>query len=233
MPVVPLPPAVVNPPEPAATTPLTKESIEGIVLSVMERQQQHQQQQQQQQHKRQTKTCLGCGQPKSRYETDGSSIHYFYQQGTVRYFYCSTRVYKAYSDEGLTNPKMPFIDFAQTRFFQQELEITKKRVDQQKRKRSHSQEPTRSDSQQPTQSTSQKPTGRLCHFCRKPLKQGPDSPHLHTNFPGVAGKNIYCPAKILSLYKDQGMDKEMTWKAFKESVFYAREKQRWEAEKGK
>ena len=220
VPVVPLPPAVVNPPEPAAATPpLTEASIESIVVGIMERQLQHQQQQQPQQ-KKQTKTCLSCGQPKARFENDGSSIHYFYQQGTVRYFYCSTKVYKAYSAEGLTNPRMPFRDFTETRFFQQELENTKKRVEergQQKRKRSDSQETT----------------GRLCRFCRKPLKQGPNSPHIHTGFPGVVGKYIYCPAKVLSLYKDQGMDKEMTWKDFKESVFYEKEKQRWEVEKGK
>jgi len=29
------------------------------------------------------------------------------------------------------------------------------------------------------------------------------------------------------------MDKEMSWKRFKESDFYTVEKQRWEAEKGK
>ena len=225
VPVVPMPPAVVNPPEPAAATPLTEAAIQDIVLGIMERQQQHQQQQQQQQagRKKQTKTCLSCGQPKSMYENDGSSIHYFYQQGTVRYFYCSTKVYKAYGSEGLTNPRMPFKDFAMTKFFQQELENTKKRVEErgmQKRKRSES-------------ASQQQPTGRMCRFCHKPLKQGPNSPHVHTGFPGVVGKYIYCPEKVLSLYKDQGMDKEMTWREFTESPFYKMEKQRWESEKGK
>lgn len=28
------------------------------------------------------------------------------------------------------------------------------------------------------------------------LKQGPNSPHIHTGFPGVAGKYVYCPTKI-------------------------------------
>ena len=117
---------------------------------------------------------------------------------------------------------MPFKDFTETNFFQLELEDTKKRAEergQQKRKRSDSQEPS--------------PTGRMCRFCHKPLKQGPNSPHVHTGFPGVVGKYIYCPAKVFSLYKDQGMDKEMTWKDFKESVFYETEKQRWVVEKGK
>ncbi len=37
---------------------------------------------------------------------DGSSIHFFLnQQGPVSYFYCSTKVFNAYSDEGLTNPE--------------------------------------------------------------------------------------------------------------------------------
>ncbi|XP_032365781.1 uncharacterized protein LOC116683514 [Etheostoma spectabile] len=160
--------------------------------------------------------------PKSRYENDGSSIHFFYQPGPVRYFYCSTKVFKAYGAEGLTNPKMPFNDFAQTEFFQQELDATKKRVEdrgQQKRKRTPTQEPQL--------------TGRKCRFCRMELKQGPNSPHIHTGFPGVAGKYIYCRAKVFSIYKDQGMEKEMSWKEFQESAFYESERQRWEVEKGK
>lgn len=117
---------------------------------------------------------------------------------------------------------MPFNDFAQTEFFQQELHATKKRVEdrgQQKRKRT------------PTEES--QPTGRKCRFCRMELKQGPNSPHIHTGFPGVAGKYIYCPAKVFSIYKDQGMEKEMTWKEFQESAFYKSKKLRWEVEKGK
>ncbi|XP_037603582.1 uncharacterized protein LOC119475192 [Sebastes umbrosus] len=224
VPVVTMPVAVFNPPPPVQTlaTPLTQASIEKIVHNIMEIQQQHQhqpQQQQPQQKKAHTKTCLSCGQPKSRYENDGSSIHFFFQQGPVRYFYCSTKVFKAYGAEGLTNPKMPFQDFAATKFFQQELDATKKRVEergQQKRKRT--------DSPQ---------TGRKCRFCKMELKQGPNSPHIHTGFPGIAGKYIYCPAKVFSLYKDQGMEKEMTWKEFQVSAFYEREKKRWEVERGK
>lgn len=226
VPVVTMPVAVFNPPPPVQTlaTPLTQASIEKIVHNIMEKQQQHQhqpqqQQQQPQQKKAHTKTCLSCGQPKSRYENDGSSIHFFFQQGPVRYFYCSTKVFKAYGAEGLTNPKMPFQDFAATKFFQQELDATKKRVEergQQKRKRT--------DSPQ---------TGRKCRFCKMELKQGPNSPHIHTGFPGIAGKYIYCPAKVFSLYKDQGMEKEMTWKEFQVSAFYEREKKRWEVERGK
>ena len=193
-------------------------SIEKIVKNIMDKQQQ----QQPEQKKAQTKTCLSCGQPKSRYENDGSSIHFFYQQGPVRYFYCSTKVFKAYGAEGLTNPKMPFNDFAQTEFFQQELDATKKRVEdrgQQKRKRTTTEE--------------SQPTGRKCRFCRMELKQGPNSPHIHTGFPGVAAKYIYCPAKVFSIYKDQGMEKEMTWKEFQESAFYKSEKLKWEVENGK
>lgn len=213
------PAVVVHPPAPSLTTPLTHEAIEKIVEEIMVRQQQQQQQQQHTEKKKQTKTCLACGQPKSRYENNGSSIHFFYQQGSVRYFYCSTKVFKTYSGEGLTNPRMPFQDFMETEFFQRELEITKKRVEEKgqlKRKRSDTRH-----------------TGRLCRFCKMELKQGLNSPHIHTGFPGVPGKYIYCPSKVFSIYKGQGMVKEMTWKEFQDSAFYEVEKQRWVAEKGK
>ncbi|KAL1268446.1 hypothetical protein QQF64_033809 [Cirrhinus molitorella] len=225
VPVTTVTPAVMLPPAPPPTTPMTHMAVEKIVEEIMERQQQQLQQQQQQQpteqKKKQTKTCLACGQPKSRYENDGSSIHFFYQQGPVRYFYCSTKVFTTYSAEGLTNQRMPFQDFMETEFFQREPEATKKRVEekgQQKRKRSD---------------TQPQPTGRLCRFCKMELKKGPNSPHVHTGFPGVSGKYIYCPAKVFFIYKDQGMDKELTWKDFKDSAFYEAEKQRWIAEKGK
>lgn len=122
--------------------------------------------------------------------------------------------------EGLTHAKMDFKDFVETEFFHRELEATRQRVEeraQHKRKRADSQ-----------------PTGtRKCRFCKLDLKQGPESPHIHTGFPGVAGKYIYCPAKVFSLYKDKGLDKEMTWREFQESPFFELEKQRWEAEKAK
>ncbi len=76
-------------------------------------------------------------------------------------------------------------------------------------------------------------TGRLCRFCKMELKQGPNSPHIHTGFPGVPGKYIYCPAKVFSISNCQGIVKEMTWKVFQDSAFYEAEKQRWVAEKGK
>ncbi|XP_034164778.2 uncharacterized protein LOC117598427 [Pangasianodon hypophthalmus] len=72
VPVVTMPPAVLNPPTSALTTPLTQETIERIVESIMERQQQPKQK------KKQTKTCLACGQPKSHYESDGCFIHFFF-----------------------------------------------------------------------------------------------------------------------------------------------------------
>ncbi|XP_049573373.1 uncharacterized protein [Syngnathus scovelli] len=62
---------------------------------------------------------------------------------------------------------------------------------------------------------------------RQPLKEGPKSPHVHTTFPGHAGKYIYCPSKVYNLYKDKGMDKEMTWVEFQASPFYDTEWQRW------
>ncbi|KAK6317979.1 hypothetical protein J4Q44_G00112700 [Coregonus suidteri] len=219
VPVTALPPAVVNPPAlPTQNAPLTEAAIEKIVLGLMEKQQQSEQQQQQK--KKMTKTCLSCGQPKSRYMNDGSSIHYFYQSGHVRYFYCSTKVFKTYGAEGLTNPKMSFEDFMSTPFFQQELESIKQKVEQQKDK-------------QKRKSADVVPSGRLCRFCHLELKQGPNSPHIHTGFPGVAGKYIYCPAKLFSLYQAKGMEKEMTWKEFQASAFYHDEKKRWMDEKRK
>ncbi|GAA6091362.1 uncharacterized [Tachysurus ichikawai] len=65
-------PAVIHPPAPAQTTPLTLESLEKIVEGIMERRQQQQQQQKQQAEQKMK--------PKS---------------GLVRYFYSSTKVFKA------------------------------------------------------------------------------------------------------------------------------------------
>ncbi|KAF3855654.1 hypothetical protein F7725_016377, partial [Dissostichus mawsoni] len=133
VPVVTMPVAVFNPTPPVQTpatppvqtpaTPLTLEHVENFVRNIMANQQQQQQQ------KKQTKRCLSCGQPKPRFENDGSSIHHFYMQGTVRYFYCSTNVFITYGAEGLTDPKMPFGDFAETAFFPRELEAMKQRVE--------------------------------------------------------------------------------------------------------
>ncbi|TWW62557.1 hypothetical protein D4764_04G0012040 [Takifugu flavidus] len=94
-----------------------------------------QQQQRPEQKMRQTKPCLACGQPKSPYGTGGSSIHFFYQQGPVRYFYCSRKVHQTYAAEGLSDPRMPFEQFAASEFFQRELEATKKRVVEEKAQR--------------------------------------------------------------------------------------------------
>lgn len=217
VPVLELPPAIVNPvdpvSQPAPEKPLTQENVQRMVQDMLL------QQQQQQQKPRQTKKCLSCGQPKSRYQSDGSSIHHFYQQGPIRYYYCSTKVFKAYSAEGLTNPLMAFEEFAQTDFFQRELQLTKNRVEEKaEKKRKLSESP---------------PQGRLCRFCRTELRQGPNSKHIHTGFPGVAGKYIYCPAKVLALYKDRGMMTEMTWREFQASSFYGMEKERWTAERKK
>ncbi|KAL3966692.1 polyamine-modulated factor 1 [Sarotherodon galilaeus] len=174
VPVVTIEPAVFNPPPPA---------LSKIVEGILEKQQQQQPQQQQPEGKRrQTKTCLACGQPKSQYETHGSTVHYFYQRGPVLYFYCSNKMHQTYAAEGISNPKMPFEEFAQTEFFQRDLDATRKRSEERmekKRKRPETQQ-----------------TGRLCRFCHMDLKQGPNSPHVHTAFPGVAGKYIYCPSKV-------------------------------------
>ncbi|XP_034528991.1 uncharacterized protein LOC117804752 isoform X2 [Notolabrus celidotus] len=146
VPVVTLEAAVVKPPTPALSTPLTQDSLEKIVEGILEKQQQQQQQPQPEQKRKQTKTCLACGQPKSRYGTDGSSIHFFYQQGPVRYFYCSKKVHQSYAAEGLSDAKMPFEQFVHTDFFQRELEETKKRVEEKVEKKK---EATRHPSSRP------------------------------------------------------------------------------------
>ncbi len=53
-------------------------------------------QQQPEQKKQQTKTCLACGQPKMV-----PLSTFLNQQGPVSYIYCLTKVFNAYSDEGL------------------------------------------------------------------------------------------------------------------------------------
>ncbi|KAJ8333005.1 hypothetical protein SKAU_G00419010 [Synaphobranchus kaupii] len=99
-----LPAAPVNPP--ALDSPMTQATVERMVKEILERQQCQQQQQQSQVKK--TRSCLACGQPKSRYQGDGSSVHFFHQSGSVKYFYCSTKVFKTYAAEGLTDPRMSF-----------------------------------------------------------------------------------------------------------------------------
>uniref|UniRef100_A0A1A8R349 Uncharacterized protein n=4 Tax=Nothobranchius TaxID=28779 RepID=A0A1A8R349_9TELE len=217
VPVVTVEPATFNPPASALSSPLTQHSGKNrrghfeqtaAVAAAPTR------------AKEKTKTCLSCGQPKSQCETDGSSIHFFYQQGPVRYFYCSQKVHQSYAAEGLSNPNMSFEDFSTTDFFQRELDATKTRVQEKTEKK--------------RQRTESAPAGRLCsRFCHMELKQGPNSPHIHTGFPGVAGKYIYCPSKVFALYQSQGMVKEMSWKEFSKSPFYEAEKQRWVEEKNK
>ncbi|XP_046907922.1 uncharacterized protein LOC124489267 [Hypomesus transpacificus] len=217
VPVVTIPPAAVNPPgRDPQEAPLTKAAIEDMVRDIVQKQTALQQQQQQQLGKKKTRNCLACGQPKSRYQGDGSSIHLFYQSGEVKYFYCSQRVHKLYAAEGLNDPRMPFEDFADTPFFGKELEAAKLRSAEARRL---------ADLRGKRRAAEQQPTGRLCKFCRKPIKQGPESPVYHSY--------IYCPTRVLSLYKADGMNAEMTWGEFQQSAFYKAEKKRWAEEKGK
>nr|XP_043887199.1 uncharacterized protein LOC122772949 isoform X1 [Solea senegalensis]XP_043887200.1 uncharacterized protein LOC122772949 isoform X1 [Solea senegalensis] len=233
VPVVVLPPATVNPVDPDQVPPekpLAEDKVQKMLQDILQQQQQFQQQlqqvqllrQEQQQKPRQSKTCHACGQPMSRHQNDGSSIHHFYQQGPTRYHYCSTKVFQRYSAEGLTDSRMPFEAFAQTAFFQRELQLTKGRVEEKAAKRRKLMEPVAPQTQ-----------GRMCRFCHTALKQSPHSKHIHTGFPGVAGKYIYCPPKVLNLYRPQGMVKEMTWREFQASPFYAMEKERWTVERKK
>lgn len=221
VPVVTLEPAGPPPPPPPPTpAALTPEALERLVKGIVEQQQQ-QQLQQQEQRKKQIKTCLACGQPKSRYSTGGSSVHYYYQMGQDRYFYCSKKVHDTYAAEGLSDTAMSFEDFSKTDFFPRELAAVKQRA------------ADKADKQRKRQAPQPEPVGRLCRFCRLPIKQGPNSPHIHTSFPGVPGNYIYCPAKVLNIYKDRGMQTEMTWLEFKDSPFYDAERKRWVEERKK
>ena len=128
VPVTILPPPVLSPP---STQPgqesLTRATVERIVQDALMQQQQQQQQPQQTSQqgtqKKRTRNCLACGQPKSRYLGDGTSIHYFYQGESVKYFYCSTKVHQKYSGEGLTNPKMTFEEFSASPFFKRSWRV--------------------------------------------------------------------------------------------------------------
>lgn len=81
VPVTTLPPPVLQPPtiQPRQET-LTRATVERIVEDVLKQQQQQQPPQPSQQEtkeKKRTRNCLACGQPKSRYLGDGSTIHFF------------------------------------------------------------------------------------------------------------------------------------------------------------
>ncbi|KAJ8349683.1 hypothetical protein SKAU_G00248130 [Synaphobranchus kaupii] len=102
------------------------------------------------------------------------------------------KVFKTYSDEGLKNPRMSFEDFAAAPFFERELEAAKQRGAEWKRMAE----------ERKRKSAVQLPTGRLCRFCHQPLKQGPNSPHIHTFFPGVPGKVYLLP--LQSVFPVQG-----------------------------
>ncbi|CAL8321700.1 unnamed protein product [Arctogadus glacialis] len=79
----------------------------------------------------------------------------------VKYFYCSTRVFKMYGDEGLKDPRMSFEGFAASPFFAREIEAVEersaacKKVAEERTKR---------------KSALQRPTGFLFRFCPQPLK---------------------------------------------------------------
>lgn len=116
---------------------------------------------------------------------------------------------------------MSIEDFVASLFFERELEAAKERgeegrsVEEERAKR---------------KSSVQLPTGQLCRFCHQSLKQGPESLHILTGFPGLLGKYIYCPSKGFFLYKAQGMVKEMTRGDFQKSPFYQTGRDKWAAE---
>ena len=61
--------------------------------------------------------------------------------------------------------------------------------------------------------------GLMCCFCQTELKQGPNSKHTHTKFPGVAGK-------VLSIYRRRGVTKQITWTEPQAPSFHYMEKER-------
>ncbi|KAK0150125.1 hypothetical protein N1851_009109 [Merluccius polli] len=128
---------------------------------------------------------------------------------------CSTRL-ESLPDLCRRRPHQSEDDFAATPFYQRELESLKERGAERKRVKE----------ERSKIKTEQHTFGHLCRFCHQPLKQGPTSPHIHTTFPGVTGKYIYCPQKVLSLYRTQGMTETMTWRDFQQSKHYGAEKQR-------
>ena len=139
------------------------------------------------------------------------ALQFIFQTPAVRYFYCSSRLthMKASQTE----------DFAACPFFERELEAARKRGAEWKRV---------AEERAKRKSVVNLPTGRLCRFCHQPLMQGISSPHTHTCFPG-----IYCPSRVFSLYKEQGMVEEMTWRDFQQTLFFEAERDRWAAEKRK
>ncbi len=119
-----VPVVTMKPPAPALTTLLTHDTIEIIVLwsgsSNLSR-------------RRRNKQRLVLHVDSQRWFLYPSI--FLNQQGPVRYFYCSTKVFNAYSDEGLTNPRMPSQDFMEMEFFERELEATKKQVEEKGQKK--------------------------------------------------------------------------------------------------
>ncbi|KAK0135942.1 hypothetical protein N1851_028182 [Merluccius polli] len=202
VPVTTLPPAVVNPPavNPSQSATTNQAEIERVVREVLEKKESLTAAEEDE-----DLSCLACGQPKSRYLGDGSSIHLFHQAGEV-----------SLPDLCRRRPHQSEDDFAATPFYQRELESLKERGAERKRVKE----------ERSKIKTEQHTFGHLCRFCHQPLKQGPTSPHIHTTFPGVTGKYIYCPQKVLSLYRTQGMTETMTWRDFQQSKHYGAEKQR-------
>ncbi len=108
------------------------------------------QQQQPEQEKKQTKTCLACGQPK------------MVPLSTIFLISKALSGTSTVPQRFLTNPRMPFQDVMEMEFFKSELEDTKKRVEE-KRKMPETEH-----------------VGRLCRFYQIELKRGPNkSSHIH------------------------------------------------------
>ena len=197
VPVTTLLPATVNPP-PVAPSQEVSLSRATVERIVTDFLERQQQQQQQQQQQKVTRKC---------YLVDGSSVHFSNTSSQILLL-----LFKTYTHEGLTNRRMSFEDFAACPFFERELEAARKRGAEWKRV---------AEERAKRKSVVNLPTGRLCRFCHQPLMQGISSPHTHTCFPG-----IHCPSRVFSLYKEQGMVEEMTWRDFQQTLFFEAERDR-------
>ncbi|KAF3840661.1 hypothetical protein F7725_006523 [Dissostichus mawsoni] len=138
---------------------------------------------------------------------------------TVKYFYCSTKVFKTYAKEGLKDTRMSFENFAATPFFERELEAARQRGAEW---RKVAEERGREGSS----AAANRPSLQVLSPTTEAGSQQP-------SYPCILPRYIYCLSRVFSLYNAQGMEKELTWREFQLSDFYDAERDRWIADKRK
>lgn len=171
VPVVTMEPAIVNPPEPALSTPLTPDSIKTIVESILESQQPEQK-------SRQTKTCLASSQSRR----EGRRRHvllvaspsldmrlmdppstFSTSKGLCAIFIVQRRCFKVMLPGDSLFQKWRLKNFQGLNSFRRSWMPSRNGWIRKKTQPQHA--------------------GRLYRFCHMDLKQGPNSPHIHTGFP--------------------------------------------------